>query len=224
MIRCLIVDDHPLTRDGTRFALRRAFEDIDVVEVSSLREALDVLRDRAPVDLVLLDLDLPDSRGIDTLRHFHSWRVDAGADGTRALVLSAHHDAALARTAIENFRTGFMVKASSPAIFVQAVALTLAGGIFIPEHALQGGAATPQNSPMPELTVRERAVAALLVQGFTYKRIAKELERRDGKPVSEHTVRAHVGNIAWKLGVTENVKSGVMAEIARRGLSFESPR
>ncbi len=66
-------------------------------------------------------------------------------------------------------------------------------------------------------------MASFLVRGFTYKKIARELERTDGRSVSEHTIRAHVGNIAWKLGVTENVKAGVMAEIARRELKFPMP-
>ena len=63
------------------------------------------------------------------------------------------------------------------------------------------------------LTPREAEVAALLVQGRTYKQVARELERRAGRSVSEHTVRAHVGNIAWKLGVTAHAKAGVIAEI-----------
>jgi DNA-binding NarL/FixJ family response regulator len=70
------------------------------------------------------------------------------------------------------------------------------------------------------LTTREEQVAYWLVHGFTYKRIAKELQKSDGKPISDQTVRVHVGNIAWKLGVTENAKAGVMAEISRRRLTF----
>ena len=70
------------------------------------------------------------------------------------------------------------------------------------------------------LTPREAEVAALLVQGRTYKQVARELERRAGRSVSEHTVRAHVGNIAWKLGVTAHAKAGVIAEIARLGLKI----
>ena len=55
---------------------------------------------------------------------------------------------------------------------------------------------------------------------MTYKRIAQALEQRHKQNIAESTVRTHVGNMAWKLGVTMNVKAGVMAEIARRGLKF----
>jgi len=117
------------------------------------------------------------------------------------------------------------LKATSKAIFKHAIALTLAGGVYIPEAILKqmGGPSRPQDRQSQTeiaLTPREVEVATLLVQGFTYKKIARELERHDGKPVSDHTVRVHVGNIAWKLGVTENAKSGVMAELARRELRF----
>ena len=55
---------------------------------------------------------------------------------------------------------------------------------------------------------------------MTYKKIAQTIERSHKQPISENTVRTHVGNMAWKLGVTMNAKAGVMAEIAKRGLKF----
>lgn len=70
------------------------------------------------------------------------------------------------------------------------------------------------------LTMREAQVAALLVHGLTYKRIARELQRHDGRSIVDHTVRVHVVHIAGKLGVIENVKAGVMAEISRRRLDL----
>ena len=228
-MRCLIVDDHPMTRDGTAMALRAADEDMDISQADSLKQAFDVLAQTGDFDLVLLDLDLDDSRGTGTLQTFKEW-CDAHDVDARIVVLSGHCEPELVRDVVGHFATGFILKATSQTIFRHAIALTIAGGVYIPDIVLRemntaGLSRSPNQHPRPvELTPRERDVAALLVQGHTYKKIARELERLDSKSISEHTIRAHVGNIAWKLGVTENAKAGVMAEIARRELRFPLPR
>jgi len=160
------------------------------------------------------------------LQVLKTW-ADEHAVDARFVVLSGHCEPDLVRDVVDRLATGFILKATSKSIFQRAISLTLAGGVYIPEIVLrqlvpQARTADRGNSdPRPLLlTPRETEVAALLIRGFTYKRIARELEKRDGKPISEHTVRVHVGNIAWKLGVTENAKASVMAEIARRGLVF----
>jgi DNA-binding NarL/FixJ family response regulator len=229
-MRCLVVDDHPLTRDGTALALRSGVPGMQVLEAGSLEQAFSVLGSAPDVALVLLDLGLADSRGVDTLRTLKAW-MELHAIDARVVVLSGDCDAELVREVIEHHATGFILKATSTAIFVNAVLLTLAGGVYIPEIAVRQ--IGPPAAPAPSidndtcglgLTPRETQVAALLVQGHTYKRIARELEGQDGQSISDHTVRVHVGRIAWKLGVTENVKAGVMAEIARRRLTFPLPR
>jgi DNA-binding NarL/FixJ family response regulator len=226
---CLVVEDHPLTLDGTLAALRSVNPHMSLLEAPSLAMALARLTEPPSVDLVLLDLDLPDSQGIDTLKAVVQ-QLSTQDPLARVVVLSGHCEPELVRQVIENFGTGFIPKALPRALFEHAIALTLAGGVFIPEVVLRQMTAAAPVPCKPEdaaaqrsLTPRETEVAALLIQGLTYKRIAKELERTDGKPMSDHTVRTHVGNIAWKLGVTENAKSGVMAEIARRGLVFPKP-
>lgn len=221
-MRCLVVEDHPLTRDGTAVALRAAQAAVEVHEADSLEQAKSVLSEVADIELVLLDLDLPDSHGIETLQGLKAW-ADERDLRSRFVVLSAHGEPELVREIVSNLGTGFILKATPRQIFQHAIGLTLAGGVYIPEMALKQLVAAPPlaRSAHPlQLTPRENDVAAFLVLGYTYKRIARELERRDGRPVSDNTIRAHVGNIAWKLGVTENAKTGVMAEIARRGLRF----
>ena len=224
-MQCLVVEDHPLTRDGTAIALRAANASIDVHEAGSLQEAQAALEAVPDIELVLLDLDLPDCQGIETLRLLKAW-ADERDQRARFVVLSAHCEPELVRDIVGNLATGFILKATTKQIFQQAIGLTLAGGVYIPATALSQLVATPplERAAQPLLlTPRENEVAAFLVLGYTYKKIARELERRDGRPVSDHTIRAHVGNIAWKLGVTENAKTGVMAEIARRGLTFPAP-
>jgi DNA-binding NarL/FixJ family response regulator len=231
-MRFLIVDDHPLVREGTRLALREIDAAAEVLEADTLEEAFACLAQPPRVHLTLLDLDLHATTGGETLRRLKAWTEAHNVD-TRVVVLSGLAKPELVREVLDLFGTGFILKASSKAVFRQAIALTLAGGVYIPELLLKnwgpGGAklnpsaAWPASRPV-ELTLRETEVAALLVRGYTYKRIAQELERWDGKSISDHTVRVHVSSIAWKLGVTENAKAGVMAEIARRGLTFRLAR
>jgi DNA-binding NarL/FixJ family response regulator len=223
-VKFLVVDDHPLSREGTAIALRQVDEPAEVFEAERLAHATELLSRESAIDLVLLDLDLPDSSGVDTLTRLKMWCISHDIDA-RIVVLSGHCEPDLVRRVIEELGTGFIVKAESKAVFQRAIALTLAGGVYIPPLALKqlsgdrGSGSTPSATERT-LSPREVSIAALLVQGFTYKQIARKLEQSDGKVISDHTVRAHVGNIAWKLGVTENVKCGVMAEIARRGLTF----
>lgn len=222
--RILLVEDHPLTRDGTALALKAFDPQCEIRQSPSLAHTFRELDQGGNPDLILLDLDLEDSHGIETLIRLREWCDSHGA-ASRIVILSGTSDPALIKEVIEHYATGFIVKATSPNIFAHAIAITLAGGVYIPEQALRqlapiSAADNREAAPVASFTSREREVAACLVRGFTYKRIARELERRDGKPISEHTVRAHVGNIAWKLGVMENAKAGVMAEIARRGLVF----
>lgn len=223
MAACLVVEDHPLTLDGTTLGIQRIVPAMEVHQAVTLSETLAKLAQTPGIDLVLLDLDLPDSQGVATLSAVTAWCTEQGRD-VRVVVLSGRAEVDLVRSVVENYGTGFILKASSREIFEHALRLTLAGGVFIPDIILRkmpGGASSqPGRTEHTPLTPRESEIAALLVRGFTYKRIARELEKVDGKPISEHTVRAHVGNIAWKLGVTENAKAGVMAEIARRGLTF----
>lgn len=224
-MKCLVVDDHPLTRDGTAMALRVAASDVAVFEASSLRQAQAVLGETPDIALILLDLDLEDSKGLATLESLQAWLLERDL-GVRIVVLSGHDEPTLVRTVIDTCATGFILKATPRELFQHAIALTLAGGVYIPPLALQAMSPVKADGATQRevtFTPRETEVAALLIRGYTYKRIAQELARRTGGAViSDQTVRAHVGNLAWKLGVTEHVKSGVMAEIARRGLTFPS--
>ena len=148
----------------------------------------------------------------------------------RTVVLSGASDdnPSLVADVLANHGTGFILKGTKAKVFEHALAMTVEGGVFVPEEILraiapkpaqQRGDTTGESAPL-NLTRRETEIAALLIQGMTYKKIAQSLEKRHGHPITESTVRTHVGNIAWKLGVTTNAKAGVMAEIAKRGLKF----
>ena len=228
-MQCLLVDDHPLVRGGMLLALRHLDPKVEAFEAESLAAAFAVLESHPRIALVLLDLNLGATAGIETLRAFRAW-CDERDLSPRIVVVSAHGDPDLVREVIDHYGTGFILKTTSEAITRHALAITLEGGVYIPDllcHALTHDRGTTRATTRrrddpgpPILTDRETQVAALLIQGMSYKKIALELEKQDKKPLSEHTVRTHVSNIAWKLDVQTTAKFGVMAEIARRGLKF----
>lgn len=228
-MKFLLVDDEWQARDASLYTIRTIDANAKILEASTLEETFAALGENPDVDLVLLDLNVTDSSGVRTLQRLSDWKEQHDC-AARIVVISGEDDIDLVRDVIENYGTGFILKASPRQIFAHALALTIAGGVYLPEVLCRRLAPAPKppalsrDSAGPNkvvnLTQREREIAALLVQGKTYKRIALDLEKKDGKAITDHTVRAHVSNIAWKLGVTENAKAGVIAEIARRGLTF----
>jgi DNA-binding NarL/FixJ family response regulator len=224
------VDDDWLTRGGVVKALESIEPEADIGEASSLDDAYVSLQENPGTDLVILDLNLQESRGIATLVEFRTW-CESQQIEPRTVVLSGAGDGnpSLVADVLANHATGFILKGTKAKVFEHALAMTVEGGVFVPEEILrviaprapdQRSTDAKAGTAPPNFTPKETEVAALLIQGMTYKKIAQELEKRHKQRISENTVRTHVGNIAWKLGVTTNAKAGVMAEIAKRGLRF----
>lgn len=228
-MRFLVVDDDWLTRGGVVKAIESIEPDAAVAEASSLHDAYASLQENPSTDLVILDLNLKESRGIDTLVEFRGWCEREHIE-PRTVVLSGASDdnPNLVADVLANHGTGFILKGTGAKVFEHALAMTVEGGVFVPEEILRALARRPaehrsvssDEPTTPNFTPKETEIAALLIQGMTYKKIAQVLEKRHGQRISENTVRTHVGNMAWKLGVTTNAKAGVMAEIAKRGLKF----
>jgi two-component system, NarL family, nitrate/nitrite response regulator NarL len=229
-MRFLVVDDDWLTRGGVVKAIESIEPDAAVAEASSLHDAYTALQENPATDLVILDLNLKESRGIDTLVEFRHWCESQHIE-PRTVVLSGASDdnPNLVADVLANHGTGFILKGTGAKVFEHALAMTVEGGVFVPEEILRAIARRPgmqrasgsgDGRATPNFTPKETEIAALLIQGMTYKKIAQVLEKRHAQRISENTVRTHVGNMAWKLGVTTNAKAGVMAEIAKRGLKF----
>lgn len=229
----LIVDDDFGSRGGMAVVLKSMFANCVVHETRSVRSATALLQQHPGVALVLLDLNVDDSRGLDTLRTLKAW-CETNEVNPRIVVVSAggDYDETLIPAAIEHCATGFIPKGTTEEIFRSAIELTLAGSIFIPQQYLDARHAAHREAAAPEaglqLTPREQQVAALLVQGLTYKQIARRLQQSSGgRPMSDNTVRVHVQRIAWKLRLTDaeqveglSAKSAVLTAFAARRLRF----
>ncbi|MDO8862648.1 response regulator transcription factor [Haliea sp. E1-2-M8] len=215
--RVLIADDHPLYRDALRNVVLEAFADVEVVECEDIASALECL-ERTGVDLMLLDIVLPDTEDLDGVR-----RLRDASPTCPMIVCSANDDPALVRAAFKLGVSGYLPKSSGTTITRHALQLVRGGGVYVPTEAL-GEAMTGATLPSPrllldghpaedataDLTPRQQAVLALLEQGMSNKVIARELG------IGEITVKAHVSAILRKLGVDNRVQAVVAARTLRR--------
>lgn len=223
----LIVDDDFGPRRGMVQTLGDFYPEAILHQAASVAAATAALAEHPDMTLVLLDLNVEDSRGIDTLHSVKRW-CEANDCDPRIVVMSAaaDYDESIVTQAIENCATGFIAKGSSEEVFRSAIELTLAGSIYIPERYLLSRRGHGPSVADPAFTPRERQVAALLIQGLTYKQIARRLAE-PGKSMSDHTVRVHVQRMAWKLRVVADVetdnlaaKAAVLTAFADRRLRF----
>jgi DNA-binding NarL/FixJ family response regulator len=195
----LLVDDHPLTREGLGALL--AGHGFDVVgQAGDGREAIDLARELQP-DVVLLDLSMPEVDGLEALP-----RLRAEAPDCEVVVLTASGDEGNLLAAIRGGAAGYLLKTEPPERLVDFLHGAAAG-----EAALSGTVARrlleqvrngqPSEGGVPEaiarrLSARELEVLLLLDEHLGTDQIATRLF------ISEHTVRSHVKSLLRKLGVS----------------------
>ena len=218
-MRLLVVDDHPLVREALVSVLAQVRPEAPVEGVGSALALRQALARPPAVDLVLLDLKLPDANGMDLL-------AEIGRDhlGTAVMLLSGELDAATVQRALRQGAVGCIPKTEPRDVLLSALGLVLAGGVYVPPLALAfgvlngpvsraGASATPQSLG---LTERQIDVLALLMQGKNNKLICRALG------LAEPTVKNHVSAILRTLGVDSRTEA-VLA-VARLGWSLPQPR
>ncbi|MFI9269597.1 response regulator [Kitasatospora sp. NPDC052896] len=206
-IRLLIVDDHPIVRDG----LRAVFEGDPDFEVAG--EAGDgaegVSRARAlGVDVVLMDLRMPRMGGVEAIR-----RLRELAPEIRVLVLTTFDSDADVLPAVEAGATGYLLKDAPRDELVRAVHAAHQGqAVLAPTVAqkLLGRMREPTPSPSETLTDRELEILRLVAAGTTNKEAAKRLF------ISEATVKTHLLHLYAKLGVRD--RAAAVAEAYKKQL------
>ena len=201
MIRILIVDDHPVVREGLS-SMISAEPDMEVVgEAANAADAIESFSRLRP-SVVLMDLLLPDTEGSEAISSICGRFSDA-----QILVLtSAAGDEDIYR-ALEAGARGFLFKDMAPRELMQAIRTVSAGRRYVPAPV---GARLAENLPRTELTVREIEVLQLVASGLRNKEVAFKLN------VSESTINAHVKHIFEKLAVRDRTEAVTTA--LRRGL------
>ncbi len=189
MIRSLlVVDDHLMTRAGLRaLAQHGELADVCWLEAGTLAEALACYRQQVPEpDLVLLDLKLPDSLGLNGLRRFMAEHPQA-----RIAVFSATEDRYIVQQALALGAVGFVPKTSNAESVRTHIARLLGGTNDLPQHTA-GGFGAPDTSG---LTTTQLDVLELVLGGLSNQQIATELGLALG------TVKNAVSSIMLKFGV-----------------------
>ena len=209
----LVADDHPLYRTALGNLVAEAFDDVQLAECEDISSALLQLQ-RGSIDLVLLDLSMPDADGLDGLR-----RLREAFPATPVIVCSALDDPQLVRESFKLGVSGYLPKSSGAGVTRHALQLVRSGGVYVPSEALgesrditrdrEGAEEDSTAADSNPLTPRQQAVLALLEQGMSNKAIARELD------IGEITVKAHVSAILRKLGVDNRVQAVVAARKLR---------
>jgi two-component system invasion response regulator UvrY len=184
----LLVDDHPIVRSGCR----RLLEAFTVVESETAEQAFRLFHEHQ-IDMVILDLGLPDLGGIEVAQ-----RLRAEDPGVRILVFSMYDDPIFAGRSLQAGALGYITKNDAPEDLVRAVELVLQGKVYLSNGMARELAVmnfAPSRSPLQSLSARERQVLTLLGKGKSIAEIGDELG------ISYKTVANTSTQIKDKLGV-----------------------
>ncbi|MBL7494800.1 response regulator transcription factor [Frankia sp. CNm7] len=210
-MRVLVVDDHPLFREGLTIAVE-TMPDVEVVgEAGDGDAAVEAVGRLAP-DVVMMDLHMPGTNGIDATR-----RIVAEHPDVSVLVLTMLDGDDSVFAAMRAGARGYLLKGADRQEIARALRSVAAGEVVfsaaIASRVLawfaRGGRTTP--APFPELTDREREILDLVAHGLTNPAIARRLH------LSDKTVRNHVSNVFTKLHVADRAEAVARARDAGLG-------
>lgn len=215
-MKLLLCDDHAVFRSGLMGTL--GGNRTDFVEASTADEAISQLTSDDDVDAVLLDRSMPGGEPWDSLT-----RLRAEHPSIPVIIVSGSEDPDTVRTAVDLGAAGFIAKSFPPQVYRAALDLVLQGGIYLPPQilaaaAVNGGSVAAPSKPRgrrrdgaSKLTVRQRDVAELLVQGLTNAETASVLG------IAEGTFKTHMSAIFDALDVTNRTEAVLAIQEAFAG-------
>ncbi|HET7850756.1 MAG TPA: response regulator transcription factor [Pseudolabrys sp.] len=202
--RLVIADDHPLFRGALREAVGGLLQGATVSEAGSFDEVVELLERGGEIDLVLLDLRMPGTRGFSGLMYLR-----AQYPSVPVAVVSANDDPTAIRRCMEFGASGFIPKTLGVEAMRGAISQILNGGLWTPPDVDLGGGSDKETAAllarMATLTPQQVRVLMMLSEGLLNKQIAYQLS------VSEATVKAHVSAILQKLGVESRTQAVIAA-------------
>ncbi|MCA1454691.1 response regulator transcription factor [Bradyrhizobium sp. BRP22] len=208
MTRFLIVEDHPLFCEALELALRMAVPDADILQATSIDEAIDLLSSSVDgIDLILLDLSTPGTTGLSGII-----RIRKAFPRNPVVVVSAHQDPQIVASALSLGISGYIPKSSSKQELAHSIAEALRGSICLPKNyravtRRRRGPAQELLKRLHDLTPQQLRVLEMLRRGLQNKQIAYELN------ISETTVKVHVSDILRKLNVLSRTR--VIVEMSK---------
>ncbi|WP_282038581.1 response regulator transcription factor [Halomonas alimentaria] len=208
MTTLMVADDHPLFREAIAAVIAAGLPDSTLLEADSLAQAMrEAQRHEASLDLLLLDLGLPDAAGLDGLARLR----DALPDLPVA-ILSAEQDRRTVLEAIELGAVGYIPKSTPRDDLLAALDRILEGHLYLPPQVMRRPPPTRHDSPpaplddrLTRLTEKQLEVLEALGHGASNKGIARKLG------IAETTVKTHVSAILRRLGVTSRIQAVLLA-------------
>ncbi|MEA2117019.1 response regulator transcription factor [Halovibrio sp. HP20-50] len=218
MYSLLVADDHPLFRDALQTVISGGLVGSQLLEAESLADATALIEAHTELDLLLLDLSLPDAEGLEgltRLREVFPWLPVA--------IVSAHQERQLVLDAITLGAVGYIPKSTPREALLAALMQILEGQLYLPPDIMRRPAPLTSSVPpivnasstserLARLTDKQLEVLACMTTGMSNKHIARELL------IAETTVKTHVSAILRKLNATSRVHAIVIA--SEEDLSF----
>jgi DNA-binding NarL/FixJ family response regulator len=194
--RVLIVDDHPLLRQGVSQLIDQERDLIVIGEAADAHKAIAAIEETMP-DLVLVDITLNGTNGIELLK-----TIKARFPKLKMLVLSMHDESVYAHRALRAGASGYVMKQEGTEKVLTALHKVLHGEVYLSErlgdrmpHPLVNGRASQPTLPVEELTDRELEIFSLIGQGFGTRPVSEILH------LSIKTVESHRAHIKQKLNL-----------------------
>lgn len=211
-IKFLVIDDHQLIREALRGVLKKVKRDAILLEASTSTQAIQIVAAQPDIDIILLDLTLPDRDGFSVFTELRERYPEIAI-----VVLSAVRDPIKVRKALELGARGYIPKSAQGDVILNALRLIVSGGVYVPPEILADSELSDAPSPLPSrdqaraspanigLTDRQLEVLALMMQGKNNKTICRMLD------LAEPTVKNHVTAILRALKASSRTEAVVMA-------------
>ncbi|MDR5897583.1 response regulator transcription factor [Halomonas vilamensis] len=211
MYTLMVADDHPLFRDAISAVITTGLPGSHLLEAASLAQAVALAEDNQALDLLLLDLGLPDAEGLSGLETLRQ-----RLPGLAVVIVSAQQERGLVLDAITMGAVGYIPKSTPRQELLAAIGQILEGQVYLPPDIMRQPAKTPCESAVPSpdtllrqrlayLTAKQLDVLSCMTTGISNKLIARELN------IAETTVKTHVSAILRKLDAASRVQAIVMA-------------
>jgi len=201
--RLLVVEDHPLFRDALVGVINSAFPGAEILQATSIDGALDVLAAHSAVDLVLLDLAMPETTGL-----LGAFRVRVAAPRSALVIVSAHENSRIIGGATALGIAGYIPKSTPKTELARLIRSVLEGAVCFPKRNLDATATKKAHAdaknllgPLSLLTTQQLRVLDMICRGLQNKHIAYELD------ISVTTVKVHVSDVLRKLGVRSRTEA-----------------
>ena len=207
-MRFLIVDDHPVLREGLSALLRQVFAGVTILQAGNADEAFALVAAQDDFDAMLLDLNMPGVAGLSAIPEFGRRRPDLPI-----IVLSSSEDPRHVRAALDQGALGYVPKSASQHSLAAAIRLVLDGDVYVPPFMLKEvaepvGAPAGASTSVSRLTLRQSEILALVIGGKSNKVIAQKLD------LSEKTVKVHITAIFKALNVVNRTQAAAVGRDA----------